>query len=148
MEELAVSIKRLPGNDDVPLPRYMTGGSSGMDIFAAVAEETIILPGERKLVPTGIVIELPPGFEAQIRPRSGLAIRDGVTTLNSPGTIDGDYRGEIKIILINHDRNPFVIRRGDRIAQMVVNRICRVTWDVKEELEQTERNTGGFGHTG
>lgn len=126
----------------------MTEGSSGMDIFAAVAEEITISPGERRLVPTGIVIELPPGFEAQIRSRSGIAIRDGVTTLNSPGTIDGDYRGEVKVILINHDRKPFVIKRGDRIAQMVVNRICRVAWNVKEELGKTERNDGGFGHTG
>lgn len=148
MEELKVSIKRLPGNDDIPLPRYMTEGSSGMDIFAAVAEEKTILPGERELVPAGIVIGLPPGFEAQIRPRSGLAIKNGVTALNSPGTIDGDYRGEIKVIMINHGREPFVIRRGDRIAQMMVNRVCRVSWNLKEDLDKTERNSGGFGHTG
>ena len=148
MQELTVSIKRLPGNDDIPLPRYMTEGSSGMDIFAAVIEEKTMLPGERELVPAGIVIELPLGFEAQIRPRSGLAIKNGVTALNSPGTIDGDYRGEIKVIMINHGREPFVIKRGDRIAQMVVTRVCRVSWNLKEELESTERNCGGFGHTG
>ena len=148
MEELKVSIKRLPGNGDIPLPRYMTEGSSGMDIFAAVAGEKTILPGERGLVPAGIVIGLPPGCEAEIRPRSGLAMKYGVTLLNSPGTIDSDYRGEVKIILINHGREPFVIRRGDRIAQMVVNRVCRVSWNLKEDLDKTERNADGFGHTG
>lgn len=148
MEELTVSIKRLPGNDDIPLPLYMTEGSSGMDIFAAVIEEKTLLPGERELVPAGIVIELPLGFEAQIRPRSGLAIKHGVTALNSPGTIDGDYRGEVKVIIINHGREPFVIKRRDRIAQMVVTRVCRVSWNLKEELDNTERNCGGFGHTG
>lgn len=141
-------IKRLPGNTDISLPQYMTDGSSGMDICAALEEEKIILPGERVLVPAGIVIGLPEGYEAQIRPRSGLAVKHGVTLLNSPGTIDSDYRGEVKILLINHGTEPFVVRRGDRIAQMVIQRFCRVSWDLQDDLDRTERDSGGFGHTG
>jgi len=148
LEEIKVSIKRLPGNTDISLPRYMTDGSSGMDIFAAVIGEKTILPGERVLVPAGIVLELPEGCEAQIRPRSGLAIKHGVALLNSPGTIDSDYRGEVKVILINHGSEPFTIQRGDRIAQMVINRVCRVSWNLEEDLDETERASGGFGHTG
>lgn len=142
-----ISVKRLYGGD-LPLPRYMTEASAGMDICAAVDGDTTLLPGERKLIPTGIAIALPPGYEAQIRPRSGLAVEAGVTLLNSPGTIDADYRGEVKVLLINHGARPFVVRRGDRIAQMVIQEVSRVSWEVADDLETTERGAGGFGHTG
>ncbi len=145
--DIEIPIRRLPGNEDNPLPRYMTEHAAGMDIFAAVAEAAIIAPGERMLIPTGIAVELPFGFEAEIRPRSGLAMNHGVTLLNSPGTIDADYRGEIGVIMINHGKEPFVVRRGDRIAQMVVRPVCRATWQPKEQLEPTARGEGGFGHT-
>jgi len=148
LEEIKVSVKRLPGNADISLPRYMTEGSSGMDIFAAVKGGETILPGERMLIPSGIMIGLPKGCEAEVRPRSGLAIKYGVTILNSPGTIDSDYRGELKIVLINHGSEPFVVHRGDRIAQIIVNRVCRVLWKLEEDLEKTDRACGGFGHTG
>jgi dUTP pyrophosphatase len=118
-----------------------------MDLTAAVGAEVTILPGERALIPTGVAVALPEGYEAEVRPRSGLALRHGVTLLNTPGTIDADYRGEVAIILINHGRSPFVIRRGDRVAQMVVHRVCRVRWDVCEALSPTGRGDGGFGHT-
>jgi dUTP pyrophosphatase len=126
----------------------MTGQSAGMDIYAAVRSEEVILPGERKMIPAGIAIALPEGYEAQIRPRSGLAIKNGVTLVNSPGTIDADYRGEVVLLLINHGERPFVVKRGERIAQMVVHRICRVSWNLCERLDQTPRGSGGFGHTG
>jgi dUTP pyrophosphatase len=147
VEEIAVSIRRLPGTEDLPLPRYMTDQAAGMDLMAAVGEETTILTGERKLIPTGVTVAIPEGYEAEIRPRSGLALRHGVTLVNAPGTIDADYRGEVGVILINHGQAPFVVRRGDRIAQMVVHRICRVRWAVCGELSPTERGGGGFGHT-
>jgi dUTP pyrophosphatase len=146
-EEIVVSILRLPGTEDLPLPRYMTGQAAGMDLMAAVGEETTILPGERKLIPTGLTMAIPEGYEAEIRPRSGLALRHGVTLVNTPGTIDADYRGEVGVILINHGQSPFVVRRGDRIAQMVVHRICRVSWALRGDLSPTERGDGGFGHT-
>ncbi|MEA1935288.1 MAG: dUTP diphosphatase [Thermodesulfobacteriota bacterium] len=148
MAEIRVFIERLGSNEDIPLPCYMTVGSAGMDIFAAVEKEENILPGERKIISTGIAIALPEGYEAQIRPRSGLAIRNGITLINSPGTIDMDYRGEIKIIMINHGKKPFVVKKGDRIAQMVIQRVCRVTWDLKNGLDKTSRGDGRFGHTG
>ncbi len=119
-----------------------------MDVFAAVKETEILQPGERKIIPTGIRIALPAGYEAQIRPRSGLAIRNGITLLNTPGTIDSDYRGEIGIIMINHGRDPFEVKRGDRIAQMTVHRVCRVSWHSASFLQPTVRGDGGFGHTG
>jgi len=144
---IRISIQKLLGHEDIPLPRYMTPEAVGMDIFAAVDREIMIPPGGRSLIPTGFAIALPKGFEAQIRPRSGLAIKHGVTLLNSPGTIDADYRGEIGIIVINHGDVPYVVRRGDRIAQMVVHRVCRVTWAVSENIELTSRGNGGFGHT-
>ena len=147
VEGLPVSICRLPGNEDLPLPSYMTAQAAGMDLTAAVREEATLLPGERRLIPTGIAVALPEGYEAQIRPRSGLALRHGVTLLNAPGTIDADYRGEIGIILINHGQCPFVVRRGERIAQMVVHRVCHVDWSVCEALPETERGAGGCGHT-
>lgn len=131
-----------------PLPAYATPGSSGMDIRAFLAAPQSLQPFERVLVPTGIFIELPSGYEIQIRPRSGLAIRQGITCLNTPGTIDADYRGEIKIILINLSQEEQVIHPGDRIAQMVIQQVEQVVWKPAAQLEVTERNAGGFGHTG
>jgi dUTP pyrophosphatase len=147
IEEITLSIRRLTGTEDLPLPRYMTSQAAGMDLTAAVGEETTILPGERNLIPTGIAVAIPEGYEAEIRPRSGLALRHGVTLVNTPGTIDADYRGEVGIILINHGQAPFIVRRGDRIAQMVVHRVCRVRWALCSGLSPTERGDGGFGHT-
>jgi dUTP pyrophosphatase len=144
---VVISVKRLHGGD-LPLPRYMTKASAGMDICAAVDGDTTLLPGERRLIPTGIAVALPPGYEAQIRPRSGLAVETGVTVLNSPGTIDADYRGEVKILIINHGANPFVVKRGDRIAQMVIHKVYQASWETNDNLETTGRGTGGFGHTG
>jgi len=147
IEEIRVDIRRFPGTDDLPLPRYMTGQAAGMDLVAAVEAEVTIPSGEWTLVPTGIAVALPEGYEAEIRPRSGLALRHGVTLVNAPGTIGADYRGEIGVILINHGRTPFIVRRGDRIAQMVVRRVCRVVWVPLGRLAPTERGGGGFGHT-
>ncbi|MEN6620761.1 MAG: dUTP diphosphatase [Smithella sp.] len=147
MKKIDICIQRIPGNEDIPLPRYMTDQAAGMDIFAAVIEEETILPGKRKKIPTGIAIALPEGFEAQIRPRSGLAINEGITLLNSPGTIDTDYRGEIALIIINHGEKPFIIRRGERLAQMVIQRVYHARWMEIEELSSTVRGAGGFGHT-
>jgi dUTP pyrophosphatase len=144
---LKAFIKRTPGNDDIPLPQYMSALAAGMDIFAAVNDDEIIEPGQRKKIPAGIQISLPEGYEAQIRPRSGLALHQGVTLLNSPGTIDADYRGEIALIVINHGQEPFVIKRGMRLAQMVVQKICRLQWVETTELDETSRGGGGFGHT-
>ncbi len=147
MEKINVCIQRLAGNDDITLPQYMTKQAAGMDIFAAVVQDEIIKPGERKKIPTGIAIALPEGFEAQIRPRSGLAIKEGITLLNSPGTIDADYRGEIALIVINHGEKPFIVSRGMRLAQMIIQRVCQVNWVEVEELNSTARGAGGFGHT-
>lgn len=147
IEDIIVSVLKLPGNDDIPLPGYMTQHAAGMDIFAAVTTDEIILPGSRKMIPTGIMVEIPVGYEAEIRPRSGLALNYGMTLANAPGTIDADYRGELGIVMINHGDLPFVVKRGDRVAQMIIHRVCRVTWTVADELKPTERNDGGFGHT-
>jgi dUTP pyrophosphatase len=147
-DTITVPLSRRKGAEDVPLPARMTPHSAGMDLCAAVEQTTVILPGERRLIPTGISIALPEGYEASIRPRSGLALRHGVSLLNSPGTIDADYRGEIGIILINHGSDPFVVKRGDRIAQMVVTNVCPVSWKVCDGLDATDRGSGGFGHTG
>ncbi|HNY51265.1 MAG TPA: dUTP diphosphatase [Smithella sp.] len=147
MEKIKIFIQKLPGNEDLPLPQYMTDQAAGMDIFAAVTEEEIILPGQRKKIATGIAIALPEGHEAQIRPRSGLALTNGITLLNTPGTIDADYRGEIGLIVINHGQEPFVVKRGMRLAQMVVQKVCRVDWMEITELKSTSRGEGGFGHT-
>jgi dUTP pyrophosphatase len=119
-----------------------------MDLFAAVSEEVTLEPGERKLIPTGIALSIPEGFEGQVRPRSGLALRDGVTLVNTPGTIDSDYRGEVGVLLINFGRKPFTVKRGDRIAQLVIAPICRAVLESTDELEDTTRSRGGFGHTG
>ncbi len=136
-----------PGSLDL-LPAYQTEGASGMDLRADVEGEVVLPPMGRALVPTGISVALPPGTEAQVRPRSGLAARHGVTCLNSPGTIDSDYRGEIGVVLINLGSEPFAVRRGDRIAQLVFSRVLRVSWNVVDDLDATRRGEGGFGHTG
>ncbi len=146
-QEIRIPIKRLPGQEDIELPRYMTVHASGMDVRAAVSESETLLPGEWKKISAGFAISLPEGYEAQIRPRSGLAMEFGVTVLNAPGTIDADYRGEIGIILINHGKNPFAIKRGDRIAQMVIQPICKGLWEESHLLDMTARGSGGFGHT-
>lgn len=148
MSRLTVSIKRLRPAADIPLPTYMTSHSAGMDLYADIRDEITLNPGERSLVPTGIAISLPDGYEAQIRPRSGLALKFGVTLVNSPGTIDADYRGEIGVIMINLGIEPFTVKRGERVAQMVVARYQRVQWDELDDLDETLRGTGGFGHTG
>lgn len=148
MKKIEVQVKKLEGCEDIPLPKYMTAHSAGMDVSAAVEGETIIDPGKRVLVPTGMAIALPPGIEAQIRPRSGLAIKHGIGLLNSPGTIDADYRGEIKVILINHGDEPFIVHRGDRIAQMVIREVLQGQWQAVDQLPVSDRDDGGFGHTG
>jgi dUTP pyrophosphatase len=145
---LRVAITQEPHAADLPLPSYQTDGSAGVDLYAAVKEPITLQPGERALIPTGIRIALPPGYEAQVRPRSGLAIRHGISMVNAPGTIDSDYRGEVQVILINLGQEPFTIRRGERIAQMVIAPVMRVEWEVVEKLPPTARGDGGFGHTG
>ena len=145
-----IPIKRLPHAEGVALPAYETPGSAGMDIRAAVPEgEPIVLkPGARTMVPTGLAFALPQGFEAQVRPRSGLAAKNGVTCLNTPGTIDSDYRGEVKVILINLGEEDFTIRRGDRIAQIVIAPVTQGAWTEVDDLDATSRGAGGFGSTG
>lgn len=148
MNRLRIPIKRLNGTDDIPFPTYMTRHCSGMDIYAAVNETVVIQPGEKAIIPTGFAIALPIGYEAQIRPRSGLALKHGIGILNAPGTIDSDYRGEVKVILINLGRVPFEIKRGERIAQMVIQPVIMACWDEMPTLPDSERMSGGFGHTG
>lgn len=147
---LRVTVKRLPHGEGLPLPEYQTPGSAGLDLLAAIPDHAtlIIEPHARELVPTGLVIELPAGFEAQIRPRSGLAFKYGVTVLNSPGTVDSDYRGEVGVLLINHGAEPFEVTRGLRIAQMVVAPITRVALEEARAVSGTGRGAGGFGSTG
>jgi dUTP pyrophosphatase len=137
-----------PGFDDLPLPDYATAGAAGVDLRAAIEQPVVLAPGERASVPTGIAIALPHGFECQVRPRSGVAARNGITLLNSPGTVDEDYRGEIQVIVINHGAEPFTIERGMRIAQAVFARYEKIQWDETGELAPSERGTGGFGSTG
>lgn len=148
-ETLPVRILRInPEQTDIPLPTYATDGSAGMDICAAVEQDIEIKPGETLLIPSGFVIELPREYEAQIRPRSGLAIKHSIGILNSPGTIDSDYRGEVKIILTNFGKNPYVVHRGDRIAQMIVTKFERIEWKEASSVDDSMRGEGGFGHTG
>jgi len=148
VEQLRIEIKRTrPGANQLDLPTYMTDGAAGMDICADIDHDRTLAPLERDLISTGIAIALPPGFEAQIRPRSGLALREGLTILNTPGTIDSDYRGEIQLIAINLGREPIVIRRGQRIAQVIIQRVVRAEWLEVEELPASARESGGFGHT-
>jgi len=148
MEKIRIHIKRLKNDQSVSLPQYMTEGSSGMDLFASLEKEVILEPGERRLIPTGISVAIPQGFEGQVRPRSGLAIRNGVGIINAPGTVDADYRGEIGVLLINFGKEPFAIHHGDRIAQLVISPVVRATWEEADELPATLRQDGGFGHTG
>lgn len=147
---ISIRVRRLAHGQDLPLPAYESAGAAGMDLRAAlVAGEPLTLrPGARAAVPTGLAIAVPLGFEAQVRPRSGLALRAGVAPLNTPGTIDADYRGEVKVILINHGPEDLVIRRGERIAQLVIAPVARAAWDEVENLDETARGEGGFGSTG
>ena len=148
--KVTVELQRLPHADGLPLPAYQTAEAAGLDLMAAVPEEAplTLAPGKYAMVPTGLAIALPPGHEAQVRPRSGLAAKHGVTVLNSPGTIDADYRGEIRVILINHGEAPFVIRRGERIAQMVIAPVVQAALVPAASLSETDRGAGGFGSTG
>ena len=148
MASVNVDIVLLPHAADIPSPEYATAHSAGMDLRAAITEAITLTPGERRLIPSGIAIALPPGFEAQVRPRSGLALKHGIGMVNTPGTIDADYRGEVGVLLINHGQQDFLISRGDRIAQLVIASYTRATWVQQVSLDETERGTGGFGHTG
>lgn len=147
-KSIPVSVKRLPHGADLPLPAYETAHAAGLDLPAAIEADLVLAPNAKALVPTGLAIALPEDYEAQVRPRSGLAAKHAVTVLNSPGTIDADYRGEIKVILINHGAEPFTITRGMRIAQMVVAPVVRAQWVETDDLSQTARGEGGFGSTG
>ena len=146
METPKIKIKKL--RDDATIPKFMTKNAAGMDLYAATYEDIMLLPGKRALIPTGIAIALPEGYEAQIRPRSGLAIKNGITLVNTPGTIDADYRGEVMAIMINLGEKPFVISHGLRIAQMVIGKVWQANIEEVTELDDTERGSGGFGHTG
>ena len=148
MDRIEIRLKMKPGCEDLPTPRYMSKGSSGMDIYADVDGELTINPGEIRLVSAGIYMSIPEGFEIQVRPRSGLAVKHGISIVNTPGTIDSDYRGLLGIILINHGKELFKIKRGDRIAQIVVNKVIQADLAVVDELDETTRSHGGFGHTG
>jgi dUTP pyrophosphatase len=144
-----LNIERIsPSSSDIPLPAYATAGSSGLDIHAAVEADVVIQPGDTILVPSGFKIAIPQGFEGQVRPRSGLAIKHGIGILNSPGTIDSDYRGEVKVILTNFGKMPFIIKRGERIAQLVISPVARAQWVEVPSIDETSRGSGGFGHTG
>ena len=145
---MKIFVKRLRKNHSVSLPQYMTEGASGMDLFASLEKEVVLEPGERRLIPTGIAVAIPVGFEGQVRPRSGLAIQKGIGILNGPGTIDSDYRGEIGVLLVNFGKESLTIRNGERIAQMVISQIFRTTLEEVDDLPSTRRQGGGFGHTG
>jgi dUTP pyrophosphatase len=147
--DITISIARIPGSgEDVPLPEYATPGSAGMDLRAVIPESVELAAGATGLIPCGFMIAIPSGFEGQVRPRSGLALKHGVGILNAPGTIDSDYRGEVKVILTNFGRDTFTVRRGDRIAQLVISPVAKAGWSVSGKLGDTERGHGGFGHTG
>ena len=148
MSEIPVSIRQLPNGEGLPLPAYATAQSSGLDLAAALSDDVVIGPGEHAIVPTGVAIALPDGFEAQVRPRSGLAAKHGVTVLNSPGTIDTDYRGEIRVVLANHGAASFTVSRGMRIAQLVIAPVSRIIWNEVDALADSPRGDGGFGSTG
>ena len=145
-EPVAVRVRRLPNGEGLDLPRYATQGAAGMDVLAA--EDVALAPGARHAVATGLSVAIPPGYEIQVRPRSGLALKHGISVPNTPGTIDSDYRGELKVILINHGAEPFAIHRGDRVAQLVIAPVTQAAWEEVEELETTARGEGGFGSTG
>ena len=148
MTQVEITVTRLPHNADLPLPAYETAQSAGMDLAAAIDAPMTLAPGKRATVPTGLAIALPAGFEAQVRPRSGLAAKNGVTVLNTPGTIDADYRGEVKVILVNLGKDSFEIERGMRIAQMVIAPVTQASFTEVDSLSETERGSGGFGSTG
>jgi len=148
MENIRIIIKRLKNNQPVSLPQYMTEGSSGMDLFASLENDVTLQPGERRMIPTAISVAIPEGFEGQVRPRSGLALRNGIGIVNAPGTIDADYRGEIGVLLINFGKEPVTLHHGDRIAQLVISRVFRAVWEEAEDLPPSSRQAGGFGHTG
>ena len=143
-----VSVRRLPHAADLPLPEYGSAGAAGLDLLAAVSSDIVLAPGARALVPAGIAVAVPEGFEAQVRPRSGLALKSGITVLNAPGTIDSDYRGEIGVILVNHGAEPFTLTRGMRIAQLIMAPVARIAWDESQTLAESGRGAGGFGSTG
>ena len=145
---MRIGLRRLPEGDGLPLPTYMSAEAAGADVYAAVGEDVTLAPGERAMVPAGFSLAIPPGFEVQVRPRSGLALRAGVTLLNTPGTIDSDYRGPVGIILVNLGSEPHVIRRGDRIAQLVFAPVARARFEIESDHEPTLRAGGGFGSTG
>ncbi len=145
---MRIRVRRLPRSEGLPLPFRASAGSAGSDLVAAVDEPLTLAPGERGLVPTGLVLEIPLGFEGQVRPRSGLAWKTGLTVLNSPGTIDSDYRGEVGVLLINHGSEAVTVRRGERIAQLVFARVEEVEWEEVDELRESERGAGGFGSSG
>ena len=145
---MRVRIQRLAAARDLPLPTPASAGSSGVDLRAALAEPAVLGPGERLLVPTGLILEIPPGWEGQVRPRSGLALRHGIGVVNAPGTIDSDYRGEVAVILINLGATPFPIQRGDRIAQLVISPVAGIDWEEADSLDGSERGAGGFGSSG
>jgi dUTP pyrophosphatase len=147
-EPVTIQITVEPEAEGLPLPRYETELSAGMDLRAAIDEDYTIGPGQRCLLTTGLRLAIPPGYEAQVRPRSGLAIKHGITVANAPGTIDADYRGTVQVGLVNQSQEPFTIRRGDRIAQLIIAPVVRAQWQVTEKLDETERGSGGFGHTG
>jgi dUTP pyrophosphatase len=148
ISKMKIYVKRLKKDQPASIPRYMTPGASGMDLFASLEKEVTLEPGERRLIPTGIAVAIPEGFEGQVRPRSGLAIQKGIGIVNGPGTIDSDYRGEIGVLLINFGKEPFTIRHGERIAQMVISQVLRAALEEVDELPTTRRQGGGFGHTG
>jgi dUTP pyrophosphatase len=148
MKNIEVKIKVLPHGQALELPAYATKGSAGLDLRAAIGEPWTLGPGQRRLVPTGLAISIPRGFEAQVRPRSGLALKHGVTMLNSPGTIDSDYRGEVGVIMVNLGQEDFIIQPGDRVAQMVFAAVVQAKWKKVDDLDKTARHAGGFGHTG
>ncbi len=150
VQTLKVLVKRVRKDlrQEISLPRYMTEKSAGLDLFAALDDEIVLEPGERKLIPTGIALSIPEGYEGQVRPRSGLALKNGVTLVNTPGTIDADYRGEVGVLLINLGHQSFTVKHGDRIAQLIIAPVCRAVLEWAEELDGTSRNEGGFGHTG
>ncbi len=147
-EQVDVQVQTLPNHQGLPLPQYASDLASGMDLYAAVEEHVTIPPGGWALIPTGLCMALPPGIEGQVRPRSGLAASHGITVLNAPGTIDADYRGEIKVVLLNLGRSPYSVKRGDRVAQLVLQKIVRARLKEAEKLSETSRSEGGFGHTG
>jgi len=148
VEKIPIKVRRVTSHRDVPLPTYASEGSSGMDLRAAVNQPLVLAPGDIKRIPTGLAVSVPQGYEGQIRPRSGLALRHGIGMVNAPGTIDADYRGEVGIILVNWGEEPFTVRRGDRIAQMVIVKVYQAELIEVDHLDATTRGTGGFGHTG